>query len=163
MQAYFSPDFHFSTLSHLIICLHVLPSIFIVFTFQRFFSHFAFCMEIFASLLSMLQWTVSHRFSLILMQFNFVEFISSPLVAPLLVQQVIGQWFHIVDIGKIICNSARPREKYEMCWEKALRLNLAFKLLCLLPEFMFVCFDWFNSENAEWEFLYCSIYDQKRG
>ena len=44
-----------------------LPSIFIVFTFQSFFSHFAFCMEIFASLQSVLQWTVSHRFSLILM------------------------------------------------------------------------------------------------
>ena len=44
-----------------------LPSIFIVFAFQSFFSRFAFCTEIFASLQSLLQWTVSHRFSLILM------------------------------------------------------------------------------------------------
>ena len=46
---------------------------------------------------------------------------------------------------------------------KALRFKLAFKLLRLLSEFMFACFDWLNSENTEWEFLYCSIYGRKRG
>ena len=46
---------------------------------------------------------------------------------------------------------------------KALRLKLAFRLLCLLLEFMFACFDWLNSENTEWEFLNCLIYGQKQG
>ena len=47
--------------------------------------------------------------------------------------------------------------------EKLHGLKLAFKLLCSLLEFMFACFDWLNSENAEWEFLHCSIYGRKRG
>ena len=61
----------------------VLPSIFIVFAFQSFFSHFAFrvCL-LHGDLCKSSECVAMDCFTSI--QFNFVEFISSPLVAPLL-------------------------------------------------------------------------------
>ena len=69
-----------------------LPSIFIVFAFQSFFSHFAFrvCL-LHGDLCKSSECVAMNCFTLI--QYNFVEFMSSPLVAPLLVQQgITSHW-----------------------------------------------------------------------
>ena len=112
---------------------------------------------------------------------QIVDFVSSPLVAPPLIQQgIASHWPMTPSCKREKKNLQFSRERRRAYDDKSFHYKIgAHSVMFLLScwptgldwlnlentegEFLFAGFDWSDSKNTKWEFLCHSIYGRKRG